>query len=243
MGTTSRADLRYPEQGDENNVPLDIQELAEDVDDELYSAYTCTSSTRPAGVAAGFLIYETDTDLVLVYDGSGWIGTGSGGSGGGGGGGSAVGGRWSAGSTAQTVPNTTSGPGTILAFGTAVSGSGIPAATGVTRTTEGAGHKFELDESGIWSPVVSARVASASAAGEISLSVWADLAGGTTFNYNVDADGARREGLPRSLRAGKPTYLPAGTTLVAYLYNGTGTTRTLEPNAGNWVHFDIWRVG
>jgi hypothetical protein len=242
MGETTRWDLRYPEPGDETNVPLDLAELAEDVEDALGRAFACTSSTRPTGVPAGFLIYETDTDLVLVYDGAGWIGTGSGGSGGGGGG-SAVGGRWSAGSSAQSIPNTTSGPGTIVAFGTVVSGSGIPAPAGVTRTTEGAGHKFALSDSGIWSAAASARVASSAAAGEMSLSLWADLAGGTSFDYNISPDGGRREGLPRSLNAGKPTYLPAGTTLVAYLYNGTGTTRTLEPNSGAWVHMDIWRVG
>lgn len=34
---------------------------------------TCTSGTRPTGVE-GRIIYETDTDLLLVYDGSTWRG-------------------------------------------------------------------------------------------------------------------------------------------------------------------------
>lgn len=33
---------------------------------------TCTSATRPTAVE-GRVIYETDTDLLLVYDGSAWV--------------------------------------------------------------------------------------------------------------------------------------------------------------------------
>ena len=32
---------------------------------------TCTSSTRPTGIE-GRLIFETDTDRVMIYDGTGW---------------------------------------------------------------------------------------------------------------------------------------------------------------------------
>lgn len=239
MGTTSRFGLRYPEIGDETNVPLDISELASDVDARLSRAFECTSGTRPTGVPSGFLIRETDTGLVLVYNGSSWTGLGT--SGGGGGGGGSTGGRWSATGAGQSIPNTSSGPGTIVAFGTA---SSSPVPTGVTRTTEGAGHKFELLSSGVWSAAATVRVASASAGGECSASIWSDLNGdGSGYDYNVDQDGGRRENLPRSLKPGLPTYLPAGSKLVVYLYNGTGTTRTLEPNSGAWVHLDIWLVG
>jgi len=34
---------------------------------------TCTSSTRPASPSEGMTIYETDTNLYKVYDGSNWI--------------------------------------------------------------------------------------------------------------------------------------------------------------------------
>ena len=37
----------------------------------------CTSSTRPASPFEGQVIYETDTDLVQVYNGSGWKALGS----------------------------------------------------------------------------------------------------------------------------------------------------------------------
>lgn len=36
----------------------------------------CTSSTRPASPFEGQVIYETDTDLVQVYNGSGWYSLG-----------------------------------------------------------------------------------------------------------------------------------------------------------------------
>jgi len=37
----------------------------------------CTSSTRPASPFEGQVIYETDTDLVLSYNGSSWISVGA----------------------------------------------------------------------------------------------------------------------------------------------------------------------
>lgn len=40
-------------------------------------AGVCTSSTRPASPYEGQMIYETDTDLVLVWSGSAWVETAS----------------------------------------------------------------------------------------------------------------------------------------------------------------------
>lgn len=37
------------------------------------SIVTCTSSTRPGSPAEGQTIYETDTDLMLTYNGTGWV--------------------------------------------------------------------------------------------------------------------------------------------------------------------------
>jgi hypothetical protein len=33
----------------------------------------CTSGTRPSSPGEGWTIYETDTDKILTYDGSGWV--------------------------------------------------------------------------------------------------------------------------------------------------------------------------
>lgn len=155
---------------------------------------------------------------------------------GGGAPGSVLGGRWYATGAGQSIPLTASGPGTVCAFGTE---GGSPAPTGVTRTTEGSGHKFELLTSGLWHAAVTLRVASAAAAGEMSTHI---RYGPTTFDTVLAGDGGRREGLARMMNPGSARYLAAGTKLVVQVYNGTGATRTLEPDSGNWVQLDLWRL-
>jgi len=160
------------------------------------------------------------------------------GEGGGGGGdiGTVVGGRWHANTTVQSIPATVSGPGTVVAFGTA---GADPAPSGVTRATEGSGHKFTLGSSGLWHVHATIRVASSATAGEMS----ANIRYGSGYATSLAADGARREGLARTINLGSTRYLASGTALVVHLYNGTGAGRTLEPDAGNWVQLDIWKVG
>src|SRR3982750_1428346 len=96
---------------------------------------------------------------------------------GGGGGGPAptdsVGGRF-VNPTLQTIPVTASGPGTPLAFPSA--GANTPTPTGVVSSAGGT--IFTLSTGGVWHCGVSARIASAAAAGEVSLNLRADLAGG-----------------------------------------------------------------
>jgi hypothetical protein len=240
MGTTTRAGLRYPSENDETDGSGQMETLAEDTDAQLYRAQPiANAAARPASPQRGWMVHQDDDDRFYGYDGSVWVPLS--GSGGGGGGGGYSGGRFVA-TSAQNIPNTTSGPGTILGLPSA--GANMPgAATGVTRTSSGSGHEFELAEAGLWTATANVRLASAAAAGEVSLSVWADLAGGTSYDFSVAIDGGRREGLPRTLNAHGETYLPAGTTLVVYVYNGTGGTRATEPNSGNWCHLDLWRKG
>lgn len=157
------------------------------------------------------------------------------GGGGGGGGGTVLGGRWFATGAGQSIPATVSGPGTVVAFGSA---GADPAPTGITRTTEGVGHKFELLTSGLWHAGVTLRVASSATAGEVSVHI---RYGPTTFDTVLLGDGGRREGLARMFSPSKSRYLAAGTKLVVQVYNGTGAGRTLEPNGGDWVQIDIWR--
>lgn len=179
------------------------------------------------------LAEDVDADVQALADAIEELG---GDPGGGGGGGDAVGGTFVATGSGQLIPNTTSGPGTVCAFG-----DQLDEPTGITRTAEGQGHKFELLSSGLWAAGATIRVQSAAAAGEFSANV---RYGTSAFDKVLAADGGRREGLPRTLNPSSPArYLPAGTKLLVHLFNGTGSQRTLEPNSGAWVQLDIWRVG
>lgn len=76
MPTTTRG-YRYPAGPAAPNVPLDLQNLASDVDSDVadVAAATniiCTSGTRPSSPVEGTEIYETDTNRKYRYDGSNW---------------------------------------------------------------------------------------------------------------------------------------------------------------------------
>lgn len=74
MPQTTKLGLRYPAVTDAPNVPLDVQELAEDVEAKL-GLIICTSATRPASPYQGMQIYETDTTETLFWTGSAWVAT------------------------------------------------------------------------------------------------------------------------------------------------------------------------
>jgi hypothetical protein len=152
----------------------------------------------------------------------------------------ATGGRY-VNTTAQNIPITVSGPGTVIAF--PAEGGNTPAPTDVTRAVSTTGHVFTLGKGGVWWAGATVRIASAAAAGECSCAIRADLAGGTSYTFTVAFDGGRREGLARSLEPGQATYLPQGTKIVVQVFNGTGSTRVTEPDAGAWVHLDLFRIG
>jgi hypothetical protein len=241
MGTTDRFDLTYPEQLDEPDGPAQIQALAEDVEGWLSRAFRVANASARATLGTalgsagyGFLVIETDTKLPYMWNGTTWLGlTGSGGGGGGG----AAGGATFTQTSAQSIPNTASGPGTIVSL------PGGSAGSLIERTAQGSGHKFELLASGLWSADAQVRIATTSTAGEVSAAIRYDPAGGSNFDRSLAIDGGRREGLARTLQPGKRRYLEAGTTLAVFVYNGTGSTRQLEPNAGDWVNLDLWLAG
>jgi hypothetical protein len=139
---------------DAPNVPQDIGFLATDVETWLCRAFPCTATTRPTGVADGFLIRETDTGNLMMYNagGSAWVQVaGSAGGGGGttGGGELAIPGRWRASGT-QSLPN---GVDTVVGFGTTDNSSSV-----VTRATSGPGHKFTLTEAGVFTITATVRI-------------------------------------------------------------------------------------
>jgi len=47
--------------------------VRDNFDSIKFGHVVCTSSTRPTGIAEGTMIYETDTNKVLVYNSSSWI--------------------------------------------------------------------------------------------------------------------------------------------------------------------------
>lgn len=63
--------LRYPAAGAVPDVPSDIRNLAEDVD-EREGAEVVTSSSRPASGRLGQRVYETDTGNTRIWNGTRW---------------------------------------------------------------------------------------------------------------------------------------------------------------------------
>lgn len=63
--------LDYPVATDAPNGPAGIQALAEDAHAALGKAWPCLSTARPAH-AAGRIIWETDTGLAQISDGTTW---------------------------------------------------------------------------------------------------------------------------------------------------------------------------
>jgi hypothetical protein len=47
--------------------------VRDNFDSIKFGHIVCTSSTRPTGISEGTMIYETDTNKALVYNGSSWI--------------------------------------------------------------------------------------------------------------------------------------------------------------------------
>lgn len=233
MGATTYG-FPFPEQTDEVDVPTDVEALATAANNRAYRALARTSSTRPTLTAddRGFLVDESDTGTLVRWNGTTWVAIGSSDGGGGGDPGTTVGGRWSAGNTAQSIPNAADTP---VAFGTTVGDS-----DGVTRATQGSGHKFTVGSSRLWAVHATVRFATTVAAGERAVGLWY---GSPDYDNNIAHAGGSREGLPATYTIGNVLPLDEGTDIVVLAWNGTGTARNLEPNAGAWVHIDIWAVG
>lgn len=69
MGQTALSQLPYPEATQQPYVHLDIKELADKADESLF--VECSSTSRPAH-KLGRRIYERDTGLTLVSNGTSW---------------------------------------------------------------------------------------------------------------------------------------------------------------------------
>jgi hypothetical protein len=236
MPLTSRG-IPYPDDSDEVDIPQDLEDMAVALNTRVYSAAPGASTARPTLTSGdrGYLLDESDTGALMRWNGTTWVSVGGSSGGGGGGGGSVYGGRFKA-ATAQNVPATTSGPGTEIAFGTDPTTH-----DGVTKAVLGNGHVFTLTAAALWSGVLFGRFATNPANGVRDFGLYCDQAGGSAFNEALTAP------MPQTVAGqakGGPyafcRYLPAGTKIVAYAYNGTGSGRLLEHNGGEWVSLDLW---
>lgn len=180
------------------------------------------------------LAVAADADLKALADDVAAI---PGGGGGGGGGSSGDGGTWRA-ATAQTITATASGPGSPVLLGDP---DGSPA--GVTASVFGTGTKFVLTSAGLWVGQFVGRWATTTVAGVRDFAVYCDRTGGTATDEALS--GPNPQTVTGQAKGGNwsiARYLPAGTAIVVYAYNGTGSTRALEHNGGQWVALDLWRI-
>lgn len=230
MGTTPRFGLDYPERTDEPNGPQQIRNLAEDVEGRLSRAFPCLSTARPTGVADGFMIRETDTGLVLIWDGAEWDTVGGAASGGG-----AV-------TTAHAQFSAASAQS--VATGNVVCGFGTTdtASPEVVRAANGSGHQFTLGATAIWNITTTVRWASTSATGERYAGI--HLPGASGGTPLAGQGGNPPTNNPTTLNVALTRYFSSGAVVMVNLFNGTGGTRTLEPGTGNgWVRINFTRVG
>lgn len=68
MPYTPQTWIDYPN----TTTPITAAQL-NNIDEGVRSRFICTSSTRPSSPLDGQKIYETDTDLEYVWDGSAWV--------------------------------------------------------------------------------------------------------------------------------------------------------------------------
>lgn len=226
MGSTSLFGLNYPDLTDAPNGPAQMQQLAEDVDGRLARAVQCTSSTRPT-VTDGrpLIIRESDTGSVLIWTGSAWaaVATVTGGGGGGTSTIATVSATYAA-TAAQSIAPTTD---VVVAFGVEQAADPL-----VTRSTNGAGHKFTLAQTRLWTVTATVRFAAATGGGrtfELRTGAGAVLA---KFGDPV-VDGPYTRTLPATRR------LPAGTTVHVIARHDAAAAISLEPQSGDFCHIDI----
>jgi hypothetical protein len=228
MTTTGRFGLRYPTLTDAPDGPQLGEELATDTDAWLSRAWPCTSTTRPTGVPDGFLIWQTDTQQLLMRAGQTWVGAGTTPAGGGGGG-PALGGlaeaQYSA-TVVQTLPNAAD---TVVAFGTEDETS-----TYVTRSVFREGHKFTVS-AGYYLIAATVR--------------YKPFQTGERYAGIMLTDGSRLGGNssgtpsgPGTCHVSVPKRLDAGAALYVTAWQQVGSGLDLEASDG-WVRLNICRLG
>jgi hypothetical protein len=206
LGSTSRFGLEYPDLTDAPNGPAQIQGLADDVDGWLCRAFRCTSSSRPAGVPNDFLIRETDTGNIYIWTGSAWAQVNGAASGGGGGGGTTTAATVSATFAATTAQSISPSTDVVVAFGVEQAADPL-----ITRSTNGAGHKFTVAQTRL-------RTGSGAVLAKAGDPV---IDGPYTRNLSVTRK------------------FTAGTAFSVIARHNAAASIPLEPQSGDYCHIDI----
>lgn len=223
----------YPTENDQAVGWLQLQDLAEDLERVAGMAYkVANEAARVAlGVALGagrdgFLALQVDSGQFYGWLGAAWVALGGTGGGGGGGGALPSLGRWG-GTASQPIPNA---DGTIVSFPTE-----LAATPDIVRETEAPGHKFVLQRAGRLSGSLTLRYATTTAAGVRDVHV---LANGSQY---LGSSGGAVAGQPATHNVAiDPVDLADNTEITVEAFQGTGSTRTLEPGAGSrWVRLSL----
>jgi len=225
LASTTRFELRYPGLTDAPNGPAQLQALAEDTDGWLCRAFACTSSTRPT-ITDGrpFIIRETDTTNVLIWDGSAWVLIAPAGGGGGGGAGATISTIYSATAVQSPAHNTE----TTVAFGVDVATDAA-----VTKSTSGAGHKFTLNQQRLWTISATVQFTENGSGGR---AVDIRTTGGTVL-AKVGSESSSEN--PWTANPSVTRRLAAATEIVVIAWQNSGSALALGPGSGNTVHIDI----
>jgi len=227
MGTTPRFILRYPELTDAPNGPIQFSTMATDTENWLSRVYRCTSSTRPTGVPDDFLIRESDTGNLYIWTGSAWAQISGAVSGGGSEGGTGAIGTVSATYTANSAQPIPHNADTTVAFG--VDG---PTDSAVTKSTSGAGHKFTLNQTRLWTITATVRYTENGSGGRA-----VDIRTGSTLLAKGGSQSSSTN--PYTVNLACARRLSAGTQISVVAWQNSGGSLALDPNSGNTVHIDI----
>lgn len=229
MPITERWGLTSPDKDDPPEGWLQIQALSDDVEDALGKALSVadTAERTALGIAIGtggkgLTVLQVDTGQPYMWLGASWLAL-SGASGGGGGGSSR--GRWAA-TTAQDIA---SGGSVVAAFG-----SDVETSDDWLKVTRGAGHGFRAQRAGVLRGALVLRYATTSVAGVRDVHVRVDT------DYVGSSGGGAVAGQPRHHSVAiLPTPIDEDAEVWVDCFNGTGSTRQLEPNSGQWVQLSL----
>lgn len=185
--------------------------------------FVCTSSTRPTG-HAGQYIYETDTGMVALHDGTNWqyvFATGA----------TTQDAEFNM-ATAQSIANTTD---TMVEFGTTNVSSPL-----VTKAASGTGHTFTLNRSGRWVITTTLRFAANASAGERYFAIRRT---GTEVIASTGGVKAAISG-PWTANLSVTKRFGVGDVISGWVYQSSGAAASMESNNGAaWGRINFSWVG